>query len=75
MHRSVEMFSDAYNNKTEVMHQPAAGKPCVEPNISVNGRRRFNVVEKLPYLGSTLSRTVVIDDEVSTRLAKASAAF
>ena len=35
----------------------------------------FNLVEKFTYLGSTLSRTVAIDDEINTRLAKASAAF
>lgn len=80
---SIDKFSDCCNNfgltistrKAEVMHQPAPGKPYVEPNISVNGQR-LNVVEKNTYLGSTLSRTVVIDDEVNTsRLAKASAAF
>ena len=82
MQHSVDKFSDACDNfgltistkKTEVMHQPAPGKPYVEPNISVNGKR-LNVVEKFTYLGSTLSRTAVIDDEVNTRLAKASASF
>ena len=33
------------------------------------------MVEKFTYLGSTLSRNVVIDDEINTRIAKASAAF
>ena len=35
----------------------------------------FNLVDKFTYLGSTLCRTVVIDDEINTRLAMASAAF
>ena len=82
MQHSVDKFSDACNNfgltistkKTEVMHQPAPGKPYVEPNISVD-RQRLNVVKKFTYLGSTLSCTVVINDEVNTRLTKTSAAF
>ena len=37
--------------------------------------QRLQVVDKFIYLGSTLSRVVHIDDEVSARIAKASAAF
>ena len=39
----------------------------------MNGQK-LKVVDKFPYLGSTLSRVVHIDDEV-TRIAKASVAF
>ena len=53
--------------KTEVVHQPAPGKPYREPTITV--------VFKFTYLGSTLSRAVYIDDEVTARTAKASLAF
>ena len=82
MQHSVDKFSDACNNfdlnistrKTEVMHQPAPGKPYVEPNITINGQQ-LNAVDKFAYLGSLHSRNVVIDDEVNARLAKASAAF
>ena len=82
MQHSVDKFSAACNNfgltistkKTEVLHQPAPGKPYVEPNIIINGQR-LNAVDKFTYLGSTLSRTVVIDDEVNARLAKANIAF
>ena len=82
MQHSVDKFSNACNNfgltistkKTEVMHQPAPGKAYIEPSISVDGHR-LNVVDKFTYLGSTLSRNVVIDDEVNARLAKASVAF
>ena len=49
-------------------------KTYTEPNIIINGQQ-LNVVDKFTYLGSTLSRNVVIDDEVNARLAKASAAF
>ena len=70
MQYSVGRFSDACDNlgltistkKTLVMHQPAPGKPYVEPNITLNDQRLM-VVEKFTYLGSTLSRNVVIDDE------------
>ncbi len=69
MQHSVDKFSDAFDNfgltistkKTEVMYQPAPGRPYTEPNISVNGQR-LSVVDKFTYLGSTLSRTVTIDD-------------
>ena len=59
---------------TEVVYQPAPGKPYKEPTITVKGQR-LQVVDKFTYLGSTLSRVVHIDDEVNARIAKASAAF
>ena len=59
---------------TEVLHQPAPGKPFVEPNITVNGQR-FSAVNRFTYLGSTLSQNVTIDDEVNVRIARASATF
>jgi hypothetical protein len=82
MQHCVDKFSEACSNfgltistkKTEVMHQPAPGKPYGEPNILVNGQR-LNVVDRFTYLGSTLSRGVVMDDEVNVRIAKASATF
>ena len=60
--------------KTEVVYQPAPGKPYKEPTITVKDQR-LQVVDKFTYLGSTLSRVVHIDDEVNARIAKASAAF
>ena len=42
--------------------------------MTVNGQK-LKVVVKFFYLGSTLSRTVHIDDEVTTRIAKASLAL
>ena len=82
MQRCVDQFSEACSNfgltistkKTEVMHQPAPGKPHVEPNIYIYGQR-LNPVDKFTYLGSTLSRSVMIDDEINARIAKASVAF
>ena len=60
--------------KTEVVYQPAPGKPYKEPTVTVKGQR-LQVVDKFTYLGSTLYRVVHIDDEVNARVAKASAAF
>ena len=65
MQRSVDKFSDACNDfgltisikKTEVMHQPAPGKPYVEHSVTANGQR-LNVVNRFTYLGSTRSWTL-----------------
>ena len=38
---------------TEVVYQPAPGKPYKEPTITVKGQR-LQVVDKFTYLGSTL---------------------
>ena len=43
--------------KTEVVHQPAPGKPYNEQTITVNGQT-LKGVDKFTYLGSTLSRAV-----------------
>ena len=82
MQTTVDKFSTACDNfgltistkKTEVMHQPAPGMPYGKPSISVKGKE-LTVVDKFTYLGSALSRVVHIDDEVNTRIAKASSAF
>ena len=68
MQRSVDKFSIACTNfsltiskkKTEILHQPAPGKPYVEPNITVNGQR-LSAVNRFTYLGSTLSQNVTIE--------------
>ena len=82
MQGAVDRMSKACDNfqltistkKTEVVHQSAPGKPYSEPTITVNGQK-LQVVDKFTYLGSTLSRAVHIDDEVTARTAKASVAF
>ena len=60
--------------KTEVVHQPAPGKPYSEPTIIVNGQK-LQVVDKFTCFGRTLSRAAHIDDEATVRTAKASVAF
>jgi len=82
MQQNVDKFAEACTNfgltisikKTEVMHQPAPGKTYIEPSITINGQC-LKSVDKFTYLGSTLSRNVVIDDEADARLAKANSAF
>ena len=61
--------------KTEVVYQPAPGKPYKESTITVKDQRLQVVIDRFAYLGSTLSRVVYIDDEVNARIAKASATF
>ena len=82
LQRAMDQVSQSCDNydltistkKTEVVHQPAPGKPYNEPTITVNGQK-LKVVDKFTYLGSTLSRAVHIDDEITARIAKASVAF
>ena len=82
MQKGVDQVSDSCDSydltisikKTEVVYQPAPGKPYKEPTITVKGQR-LQVVDKFTYLGSTLSRVVHIDGEVNARIAKSSAAF
>ena len=82
MQQSMDSFSTACNNfgltistkKTEVLYQPAPCKPYMEPSITVNGEP-LKAVDKFTYLGSTLNRSANLDDEIDTRIAKASSAF
>ena len=60
--------------KTEVVHQPAPRKPYNESTITVNGQK-LKVVDQFTYFGSTISRAVHIDDEVTARIAKARVEF
>ena len=82
MQKGVDQISDSCDcydltisiKKTEVVYQPAPGKPYKEPTITVKGQR-LQVVDEFTYLGRTLSRVVHIDNEINARIAKASAAF
>ena len=79
MQKSVDQVSDSCDSydltisikKTEVVYQPAPGKPYKEPTITLKGQR-LQVVDNFSYLGSTLSRVVRINDEVNARIGKAS---
>ena len=62
------------HQEAEVLHQPAPNNPIREPSIQVNGQT-LQAVDRCTYSGSTLSRSVTADDEVNSRIAKASSAF
>ena len=81
MQRAMDQVSQSCNNydltistKKDRGCTPAPGKPYNEPTITVKGQK-LKVVDKFTYMGSTLSRAVHIDDEVTARIAKASVAF
>ena len=82
MQKGVDQVSDSCDRydltisikKTEMVYQPAPGKPYKKPIITVKGQR-LQVVVKFTYLGSTLSRVVHIDDEANAKIVKANAAF
>ncbi|BHF64651.1 hypothetical protein SprV_0200765700 [Sparganum proliferum] len=59
--------------KTVVMHQPPPDVAYVIPNILVNGTQ-LQVVDNFTYLGSTLSRNIIVGDEVAHRISHANQA-
>ena len=60
--------------KTVLMYQPTFGKTYVEPSIYVYGQKLV-VVPKFVYLGSILNCSNSFDDELCSRISKASHAF
>lgn len=60
--------------QTEVLQQPAPQMPYVKPVFTGDGET-LKAVDKFTYLGSTLSRSVNIDDEVDARITKGSSTF
>ena len=61
-------------NKTDVIYQPKPGADYTAPTITI-GNNPLNVVDKFTNLGSTISQNVLIDDEISARIGKASGSF
>ena len=60
--------------KTEVVFQPAPHTNYSNPTITVNGQK-LQTVDKFTYLGSALSRNVIIDEDAEVRIATASTTF
>ena len=61
--------------KTEVLYQPSPNtRPTEQPCITVDNQP-LKVTERFTYLGSSLSNDGQLDHEISSRIAKASAAF
>ena len=50
--------------KTEVMYQPAPGTNYNEPDITINDQKVASVT-KFIYLGTTLSKFAMSDEEVA----------
>nr|VZI45570.1 unnamed protein product [Spirometra erinaceieuropaei] len=79
---SINLFAAAYENfgltsnteKTVVMRQPPPDAAYVAPHISVN-ESQLQVVDNFMHLGSTISRSTKIDNEVALRVSRASQAF
>ena len=79
MQRMVDLFAEACANfgltisikKMEVMFQPAPGELYIEPVITINGQK-LEVTKKFPYLGSVMSDSATIDDEINLRVSRAS---
>ena len=78
----MDMFSAAWEDfglaintiKTEVMHQPTPAAMYTEPTSTVGGRK-LAVGNKCTYLGSTLSRTIDIEEEVTYSIEYSNMAF
>ena len=72
-------FSNAAKNcglpisitKTEVMYQPAPGKPYMEPTITIDSIQ-LPTTKQFKYLGSVLSNDAQMDEDINARISKAS---
>ncbi|VDL87330.1 unnamed protein product [Schistocephalus solidus] len=82
MQRSMDLFAAACHNfglrinteKTVVILQPSPNTLYTTAKINVNGAQ-LKYVDTFMYLGSNLSRSTKVDDEITHRIAKASQAF
>lgn len=60
--------------KTEVLYQPKPGKTPYNPTITV-ADEPLKSVDKFCYLGGILSQNAKIDDEITSRISKASSSY
>ena len=60
--------------KTKVMLQPKLGSSPQDPVIKI-GDKQLKAVQKLLYFGGFLLRNACINDEITSRISKASASF
>ncbi|BHF60202.1 hypothetical protein SprV_0100316500 [Sparganum proliferum] len=82
MQRSMDLFAAACENldliinteRTVIMHQTPSNTAHNALQISVSGTQ-LQAVDNFTYLGSILSHSTKIDDEVARRISKASQAF
>ena len=72
---SAKLFGLKINiKKTEMMYQPVPGSNCEGEIIKINNQD-LNIVSQFKYLGSTVANNNKMDDELRSRMAKASAMF
>ena len=60
--------------KTEVMYQPAPDKTHTNPVVTINNTH-LKSMEKFCYMGSILSSSTTIDDEITQSISKANSSF
>ena len=60
--------------KTEALFQPAPGNMYAAPAVTIEGKL-LNAVNNFKYLGSIVSNDTSMDDEITARIAKATAAY
>ena len=80
---SIDCFSNACDNlgrtistkETDVLHQPAAKKTRVVYQPALSKRKFPRLFDRLTYVFSRLSRSAKMDDQVNSRIAKASSVF
>jgi len=80
---SIDCFSNACDNlgrsistkETDVLHQPAEKKTRVVYQPALSNRKFPRLLDRLTHVFSTLSRSAKMDDEVNSRIAKASSVF
>ena len=75
--KACEDFGFTISTKeTEVLHQPAPAAPYIELQVTVNDQsQKLAAADTFVYLGSTLSRSVNIDEKVAYRITRASTSF
>ena len=60
--------------KTEVLYQPPPRAEHANPSIHIRGQQ-LKSVQSFRYLGSTLSSSATIDDEITHRISQANASY
>ncbi len=60
--------------KTEVLYQTAPGKEYTDPLVTIDNTT-LNPVKRFCYLGSMITNTATADEDITQRIAKASASF
>lgn len=71
LHSNKAVWLNLYLSKTEVLYQPAPGRAADQLCITIDGTQLSNVTT-FKYLGSIISSDGSLDQEINTRVQKAS---